>query len=182
MSEHDKLLLNVFRRSATHVGGTKEYHLIVIRKMDADTLNIQGGVLIKRWGKKGAWGQVKVETYKDKFSLETAERLITNAKFSKEYSNPIRTPGSMDLTDWDLFKTHLGPQYWSILGEEAKDYLGFPEDVREAPKPGWEYKEGKLVESDFKPIRRERTPEEIQRLEDERMQRQMEINPNWGLY
>ena len=107
--------MEVVKTSLAHKGGTKDYFLTLVVNATGQAL------LIKRWGAKGAIGQIKVEKYPDQASGERA--------YSKELT--LRQSGSKgyQITDSKVLKIEDASALSMVIGRTVFPKVG-PANVK----------------------------------------------------
>lgn len=98
--------------SLEHRGGTKEYHLVCIQSKDSKS---GPSLLIKRWGKKGTWGQVQF-IRGNAFEVEDEFTKIQRQKEGRGYD--VTSENRNGAEDIDGLRKVLGPGYWRDMGKE----------------------------------------------------------------
>ena len=68
-----------------HKGGTKDYDILFIKSPLSEVKEEGAYVIVRRWGKVGAVGQIKVETYDNKWRAEKMYDDYRAARTSKDY-------------------------------------------------------------------------------------------------
>lgn len=103
----------VRRVNMKHRGGTKEYHLIMIRRDDGV------GITIARWNGVGKWGQVQVE----KGSHGKIEGFFLDKKKDKTGNGyGIEDDFAIRVNDGVELKNALG-EYWPRLDKLVIEYI-----------------------------------------------------------
>jgi predicted DNA-binding WGR domain protein len=162
------MTIQVRKVSLRHRGGTKEYHLLCVVND-----SIGHGIVVNRWGKTGAWGQMKTERDDGKKSFNSFLAKLQE-KEARGYSIYKDEANSYDTNE--AAKSAIGMAYWPQLG--AANILHVmpgidTSGVREAEPVTWKEENGKFVPDD-KPKHSMPSPEE--ELAEKK------ANPNWGLF
>src|SRR6185312_14676913 len=84
-----------------HTGGTKEYHLVSIVRKDGRSL------VINRWGKTGAWGQMNVSRHGTDYAAQRALQEKQCDKERRDYKLSHDT-GTVTINTENTFKRDLG--------------------------------------------------------------------------
>jgi predicted DNA-binding WGR domain protein len=163
----------ISKQSRNHKGGTKDYHIVTIAAVDGSY-----GILITRFAKKNAWGQMQVQTFYSTSAMAVAANAKRKEKFDREYTRSIGETGSVyECRTFDDVKKALGPAYWSKLTRAVIDIIGGDSSiVREQPlTDDWTRdKDGKLVRAE-QPLR---TVEVAKPTVEDKIKQ----NANWGLW
>lgn len=163
------MAITIRKLSMQHRGGTKEYHLLLVANSENGK-----GLLVSRWGKTGAWGQMKTEK-----GTESDATRAFHAKFDEKSTRGYRT--TADKTDgvhtYEEAAKIIGMTYWPQLGAHNLEHV-FPgvdtAGVREAKPATWkETKDGKWERDD--------KPEHSMPSKDDELA-EAKSNPNWGLF
>ncbi len=159
-----------------HRSGTKEYHLLLIENSLA-----QKSVLVNRWGKAGAWGQMKTERG-TAYDMAQSYRTKLNEKEGRGYRVVSSKP--FTASSVEEAKTMIGINYWAQIGADNLQHV-FPgvdtTGVRESKPAVWkETPDGKYERDDkpeySMPTEEDRREEERQKVEEQKQ------NPNWGMF
>lgn len=166
--------ISVRKWSADHDGGTKSYHLVLIETADNKAL------VIKRFGKKSAWGSTQVEKFGDVGLALREFNKTRNSKESRGYRG-ARSPNPVDAHDLIAFKGAIGTQYWTCLGKENVEFIIPGADTTGVKDPE-ELKFEKRADGSFKKVERpplavEEKPAPEPTIEDRRR-----AMPNWGMF
>lgn len=170
----------VSRRTLLHAQGTKEYHLLSV-------VNNKTGraLVVFRWGKKGSWGQMQVQTG----TISAIRKLYQEKTHEKEKGryNQTNDTAIKAETDADV-KRLVTPPYWAKLGSDNIKYVMPDADVTGIEEPQVvEFDE----ELDGKFKVKHRIKEHPDFVEDEavKAQRQLEeaknrqkADPLWGMF
>lgn len=107
---------HVARFGLTHSGGTKAYFGTMI-------LTACGAsIVVKRWGKVGAWGQVKIERFDTQSAAQTAYMEIHKMKKSRGYTREDFKEAT-DVPNVSALAEHLGSLYTSA--PEVRDAISW---------------------------------------------------------
>lgn len=163
------MTISIRKVSLRHRSGTKEYHLLLIQNGHTGT-----GVLVNRWGKAGAWGQMKTEKGSTNDCAKNYSAKL-HEKESRGYN--IYSDKHENFSDAESAKGFIGVTYWPQIGPDNLLHV-FPgidvSGVREVKPANWkETKDGKW-ERDDKP------EHSMPSKEDEIAE--AKANPNWGLF
>ncbi|WP_062120595.1 WGR domain-containing protein [Aureimonas sp. AU40] len=166
------------RITLDHKSGTKDYHVYSI--CCAET---KRSILIKRWGKVGAFGQIDVQTFDTNEGAVNEFWKVVRSKTTprKGYEEGAKKD---DLGDADMVKTFLGIGVFTSIGADALDHLKAGIDTtgcKRGAKPANRDDDGnwigdpppKLVEVDEAAIERERISRETAANAE---------NPNFGIF
>lgn len=160
--------MRVTKEDADHRGGTKAYHLLKIETADGRML------MVNRFGKVGAWGQMQVEQFETVAEGQAAYRKKRDQKFGGEYTVK-KTIYSQDAVDLPDLINKVGA-YWPNLGKNNVEWLVPGADTKDIREPtskrifdehGREILNPRLVAD----------PVEIPPSVDE-----LKTNPKWGLF
>lgn len=113
---------STLRTSLDHKGGTKAYHLILIKTPDGR------GMLIRRFGKVGQFGDVMVEQFPTSAAAEKAFEKLYNEKTSGRKGYFQKTHEESD-EDFDGLQKILGRPLWAKLGPSDIKFLNDDADV-----------------------------------------------------
>lgn len=156
--------MRVTKQTLDHQGGTKSYHFVFIRNNDGY------GLLIKRWGKKGAFGQMEVL---EGPLAEDIWRRTLKDKQKRGYS--IETERLIDVNDLGQLKTALTPRVYTSIGAGALTNLIPGVDttgVKDPEKIEWvENPDGSMKIAEKPIIKIEETIED-----------QIAANSKWGIF
>lgn len=163
------------RISLDHRGGTKSYHLAWISCEETGK-----SILMKRWGKKGAFGQLQVLTFGNSLGAWHAAQQMIGEKRRGGYE--VVSESSADNTRQTL-GMFFGPAVWNGFGAENIEFLDADIDTsgmkRAAPAATRD-------ENDrFTPTAPRHVvpdPDVIRREELERVRREQEANPLFGMF
>lgn len=155
--------------SMRHRSGTKEYHLLLVK----NSANGRG-ILVNRWGKAGAWGQMKTEKNTEANSANSFTSKV-NEKEARGYN--IYADKIEEAANVEEAKSIIGMTYWPQLGAANLEHV-FPGvdtyGVREAKPAAWKETQDGKWERDDKP------EHSMPSKEDEVAE--AKTNPNWGLF
>ncbi|MER9176288.1 WGR domain-containing protein [Mesorhizobium sp. M0955] len=169
------------RVSLDHHGGTKSYHIILVET--ADGL----GLLVKRWGKTGQFGDMKSESYATYREAEKAFERVFNEKTRKGYAVTGKTVEAT-ANDQHELPGLFGRLVWAKLDAGAIQHICPLMDVadRRQPDPPAFDEDGEFL---GKPKPRLLSPQELEearRLEAEEKKRQEQAgyasNPLYGMF
>lgn len=123
-----------------HQGGTKSYHLHLIQAASGNC------VVINRWGKTGALGEMKIETFDSPIKAQRAFDRKETEKTRKGYrqDTPARETTAKDSSE--LVKA-VGNVYFNKMGAAAVQHLdpGFDTTgMRQLDGPNWDEDGNKL--------------------------------------
>lgn len=111
----------VMNLSMHHKGGTKSYHVTTIADINNVTSNHGGYVLIKRWGKTGAAGQLSCECFATFRELNKAASDIVDSKIKGGYKP--EGPRETIATDQRLLIAAVGRTIWPRISTAAINAL-----------------------------------------------------------
>lgn len=112
MSEYP---MEVAKASLSHKGGTKDYFLTLV-------VNAQGrAIVIRRWGAKGATGQVRVKSFPSQSAAE--------ADFQKELDHRQSGSKGYSITDSKTLKIESSAQFPLVVGRTIFPKIG-PANVK----------------------------------------------------
>lgn len=116
------------RTSLKHRGGTKEYHLVLIVTPQ------QTGILIRRFGKVGAFGEVMVEQFNNALVAEAnyCQLLLKKTAERKGYS---KTVSNSTECDFDELQKRIGRPLWAKLSPANIRFLNADADVTGVREP-----------------------------------------------
>ncbi len=166
--------ITIDKLSLRHRGGTKDYHLVQI-------LNANGrGLLIKRWGKAGQWGQVQIEAYSSAYDLDKAFTKMRSTKESRGYTMEVGH-WSGEAADNAEFLKALGPQYAAIPGAQFDHVLGDDDEINQilgddAPDTADMVKVGLEREA------KKRAEREAAKTKAAQEEAELKSNPQWGIF
>jgi predicted DNA-binding WGR domain protein len=172
--------ITIDKLSLRHRSGTKEYHLVLVS-------NAKGhGLLIKRWGKAGAWGQLQMALYKSATATQAAFDKMRATKESRGYSIEVGHQHT-ESTDLAGFQKNLGAQYMPEIathmayitgdGETDEDYVlltGLEDD--DLPKTADMVKVAQEREA------KKRAEREEAKRQKEKEEADLKANPLWGMF
>lgn len=101
-------------RSVSMHQTTKSYHLLLIYTADGRSL------FVRRWGKKGAFGEIKPELYSTHKDGEKAWDKLERAKREYKVEGLPRTETVKDATE---LRMKMGLPVWNKVGREAINHL-----------------------------------------------------------
>lgn len=128
--------------SMDHRGGTKSYHLMLAAAANGNA------IFVSRWGKKGAIGEMKVETFTSLAAAEKAWDKKERAKASNGYSQAGRLREEVAQNVAEL-RSKMGLPVWTKVGKNVS-HLDPTIDVsgmRETDDPGYDEDGRKLDNS-----------------------------------
>ncbi|WP_168342099.1 WGR domain-containing protein [Rhizobium leguminosarum] len=135
--------IKVHSISLDHRGGTKSYHLMMIRAANGNT------VVVYRWGKTGVFGEVKIETYdgpiKAQKGWDKKEREKTNNGYSQ--TGPAVEKTANDASE---LMAAIGRNMFAKLGASNVKHLDPSFDtngMREADDPQYDEETGKKLDT-----------------------------------
>ena len=129
--------------SLDHQGGTKSYHLHMIEAANGHC------VVINRWGKTGAFGEVKVETFDSPVKANRAFDKKENEKTRKGYSQVGSTRETTAASADELVKA-IGMAVFNKMGAAAVKPLDPSFDatgMREADPPQYDEETGRKLDT-----------------------------------
>lgn len=129
--------------SYDHQGGTKSYHLHLIQAANGNC------VVINRWGKTGAIGEMKIEMFDSPVKAQRAFDKKETEKTRKGYrqNGPAREATAKDASE--IVKA-VGNVYFNKMGATAVQHLDPAFDtsgMREVDSPQWDEDGNKLDSS-----------------------------------
>lgn len=167
-----------------HEGGTKEYRIIFLSNLDNGN-----SLVIRRFGKIGTWGQVKVDMFSSVSIADGEVSGLIKSKTGRGYQFK-KDPESTTLTGGKSFMGRL-MMYIPKMGYKNLDHLvgeghGLetmdPEDIEfVVDKEGKYRKKDKLKLMDVKKVEIELKAKEAE-LEIKRQKMQYESNEEWGAF
>ena len=131
--------------SLDHQGGTKSYHLHLIQNGDGKC------VVINRWGKTGAIGEMKFEMFDSPVAAERAFARKETEKTRKGYRQTNATREATANSQTELVKA-IGTVYFNKMGASMVKHLDPSFDttgMREMDGPDWD-EDGNKVDSSRK--------------------------------
>lgn len=167
------------KKSMLHQQGTKEYHQVLVVTGD------NRGMLMQRWGKKGAWGQMSTEVFRDVGQATAAFENKDREKRSGRsgYRHDPARDTIVECNDEAEFRAKLGRQYFFQAGANNLDFIVPGIDTTgvetvtpaefEEVAPGRVVKKGYQPKHEFKDFVEPPKPT----VED-----QIAENPNWGMF
>lgn len=161
-----------------HKGGTKEYHLHEI----VDLANNRS-VLIKRWGKVGSFGQIKVE-YGDIAAMSEIVIAITRDKRANGYDISTKME-EREATSFADLPGKVGRALFPKIGKEALSFIDPDADVsgmREADQPDFDEDGNRLAKAARVPSPTYEQLEVAAAIEREKERKLDENHPNFGLF
>lgn len=160
----------------TGAGSNKDYRTVLIQNNKTNR-----AIIIFRWGKAGAWGQMKVERFDRVSEAVAAVRTKISEKQNKGYRHVGIGTTVNNLDSEDQFKHVLGPQYWAQIGADNLKFICPEVDAtgsRERPNPDWELGADGKWHAKPPPTRMVPDPVEPEPTAEEQVQR----NPMWGMF
>lgn len=129
--------------SLDHRGGTKSYHLMLIQANNGKC------VVINRWGKTGAFGEMKVKTFD---SVPAAEKAFSKKEREKTGKGYSQTGASRETTaaDGSELPRSIGLAVFNKMGAAAVKHLdpGFDTSgMREADNPQYDEETGRKIDT-----------------------------------
>lgn len=160
----------VFRRiTAVHRGRTKTYQLTII------TTDTGRGMLIKRWGKVGTFGQMSVEVG-DARSIRHQFDAKYREKFDGEYTVDLDDELTK-VTSVDELKRVLTLPVWYKLGAANIAFLFPEEDTTDVRAP----EEIKWMKVDDRYVVEPKPPMPMP-VKEETIEDKVAANPLWGAF
>ncbi len=171
--------------SLDHRGGTKSYH--------ATKVTAQGGnsLVILRFGKTGAFGQVKVDMHDLASRADKAFEKKIDEKMKKGYAvDPKHDPKPQDASDFEELRRLIGRATIGKLGPNHLSHIDPSLDttgVREAELPRYDENGHLDKETQAEKARRleeekRKAREELKRREEEEFKTAYADNPNFGAF
>lgn len=123
-------MYNFAQMGLNHSGGSKFYEAVLLQSRNGNA------VVIKRWGKVGSWGQVKVEQYGNCTEAERAYSEILEQKRKRGYTREAyradKTLSNMEEVEQTLiqYKRSAPSNYAEIVKYLAADNDGKDFDAR----------------------------------------------------
>lgn len=160
----------------SHSGGTKAYHFVLI------TTDGGPGMLLKRWGKVGVWGQMAFEHFHKSVDAAAAFRRQARERLTPRKGYAIEEDRSSAAKDQSELKRALGLQYWAKMGVANLEFLD-PEieavGSREHRNPEVQFDDdGNIISYEMKQKFDIKDISEPETSPEEYMQR----NENWGMF
>lgn len=167
----------VSKMSLNHRGGTKSYHLTLVEPISGDGPS----AVIRRWGKTGAFGEVKVELFPTKARATAKAESLIKEKQRKGYESVGDTETA--VADLDELMKAVGRPTWAKLTAPEIKHIDSAADVsgvRERDEPSYD-EDGKWM---GKPEPRKViiTEEMIEADKRARMEELRARNPNYGRF
>jgi predicted DNA-binding WGR domain protein len=166
--------LKVTKRSFDHRGGTKEYHTLLIAASNGD----ERGLLVKRWGKTGAWGQLQF-IGGDTTRVTAEYDKVIREKSGRGYSPTKQTDRTVNSVA--ELREAVGPGYWREMGSYLPDLLPDVDPAefvgaKSAAEPRWDDEGNPTGAGPRKPKLVDETPPSMTVTE------QIAANPLWGSF
>lgn len=164
--------------SFDHTGGTKSYHLLIVETADGKSL------FVSRWGKKGAFGELKAEMFP---TVAAGEKAFDKKERQKTSSGYRQTgPSKSDVANNAAeLRAAMGLPTWSKVGAGAISHLDPAIDtkgMRDA-EPNRVGEDGRLTGQDaarkVDVSQALAAQKEADRIESERI---LAANPNYGRF
>lgn len=167
--------LSYSRVTLDHKGGTKSYHLAWISCDETGK-----SILMKRWGKKSSFGQLQVLTYSTVNGARSAAVSLITEKRRGGYD--VVSEVTTDNTRRTLGE-FFGPVVWNAFGAENIEFLDADIDTagmkRAAPAPTRDENDRPIPVT---PRFVQPDPEVVRRQELERLRKEQEANPLFGMF
>lgn len=129
--------------SMDHRGGTKSYHLMIVEAANGHS------VFISRWGKTGAFGEVKVETFDSPKKAQQAWDRKEREKVKNGYGQTAPARESRADKQDELIKA-IGLTIFNKMGAKAVLHLDPTFDttgMREADPPQYDEETGRKLDT-----------------------------------
>lgn len=162
----------VSSRSLQHRSGTKEYHLLAIENKANDR-----GIIIMRWGKTNAWGQLKVEQG-TRSDIQLIWEAKTREKEKGGYEQTKNKSTEVGIAS-DIPKL-IGPQYYKNIGAANLEYLDEALDttgVKDPQSHNWEQDANGKWKVDNTPVKSKPVPPKEETFEERQAR-----DPLWGMF
>ncbi|MGV1754804.1 WGR domain-containing protein [Agrobacterium sp. CG674] len=133
--------IKVYSQSYDHANGTKSYHLMMIEASNGHC------VFINRWGKKGTFGEMQVQTFATPKAAWKAYEKKETAKTRSGYA-PLGSQRTNEATDAKTLGAAIGMVVLNKMGASNIKHLD-PDyntaGMREVDPPRTDEETGKLV-------------------------------------
>ncbi|MDE4297067.1 WGR domain-containing protein [Phaeobacter gallaeciensis] len=171
--------------SLDHKGGTKSYHITKVTNQNGKSL------VIYRWGKTGAFGEVMTEKFESASAADKAFEKKLGTKMKGGYSPDAQhDPMPVDVNDFDGLRKKLGRPTMARLGPDHISHIDGDVDTSgvkdaETPRIGEDGRLNPQAEAE----KRKRLEEEKRKARKEMERRQQQeyeaaytANPNFGAF
>lgn len=166
--------IEIQRVNYAHQGGTKAYFLTLLQTSEGNS------VLIKRWGRVGAFGDVKFETYLSHSEGERAFKSAQNTRGTKGYR--VESIDTLTAASLDETTKIIGRPTWAKMDPATLTHIDASlstKGVREADQPRFT-EDGEFI--DPQPRKVEISAEDIERDRQARFDLLRAKNPNFGRF
>lgn len=164
------------KKSMLHRQGSKEYHQVLITNGEGRA------VLIQRWGKKGAEGQMSVEAFDGtERAVEKFDAKDRDKRRNGYEHDPARDTIS-ECVDEAEFRRKLGPVYLHKLGPKNLEHIAPGADASNVkdPDPPTEFdSNGRVVRKGYQP---KHTFTDFVEPPKPTVEDHVRENENWGLF
>lgn len=110
--------ITVTQQSFDHVGGTKSYHFTLIEAANGHS------VVVFRYGKKGVFGQIVVQTFETaKAAWKAYEKKEAEKSGSRGGYRPIGVQVTREIADSSEFASKVGLALFNKIGGKAVNHL-----------------------------------------------------------